>query len=119
MSSQSVKTVAKSKTIVVALPNGERLAFYYLCKKTVRVDGVVQDVFLDIKDYLSTFPLTQLGAVIDLLIKTDITVRYYDPEEKNWMAQDLNQGPRKVSGNRDGSFAIPRNLEEFDAFLKE
>lgn len=54
-----------------------------------------------------------LLELTDLLVKAGLTVRFYDPEEKNWMDQSRAYGVLKAPGSRDGSWGDP-NLEEFD-----
>jgi hypothetical protein len=51
-------------------------------------------------------------AIIRLLTKAGITVRYYDPEEKKWMDQSESGGLEPAPGDRDGGWVQP-NLESF------
>lgn len=69
---------------------------------------------LEIDSY--AFPLIwngTKGALIELLKKAGLTVRFYDPEEKIWMDQSTQYGLTPAPGNRDGTWGVP-SLEIFE-----
>lgn len=53
-------------------------------------------------------------ALIDLLVRAGLTVRFYDPEEKQWMDHSMLYGLVRAPGERDGTWGTP-SLEEFES----
>jgi len=51
--------------------------------------------------------------VIDLLVAAGLTVRYFDPEEQQWMDTSKERGVYRVAGNRDGTWGRP-DLASFE-----
>lgn len=52
-------------------------------------------------------------VLVDFLVAAGLTVRYYDPEEKQWMDQSFLYGVVVAPGARDGAWGMP-TLEEFE-----
>lgn len=55
----------------------------------------------------------QKDLLIKLLVKSGLTVRFYDPEEKNWMDISELYGVVRAPGSRDGTWGKP-DLDEFE-----
>lgn len=105
-----MKRIIKSKMCVVLLEMGGQYGYYLLQRRTE--EG--KEPFLYVDSSLLEIASSQRDEVIKLLSKMGSIVRFYDPEEKNWMELREETGPIVVSGNRDGSWHLPETLEEFE-----
>jgi hypothetical protein len=59
---------------------------------------------------LDRWPVNEL---MDLLNVVGVEVRYYDPEEKQWMGYSERYGLTRTPGARDGTWSFP-TLQEFE-----
>lgn len=108
------KQVSKSKTFAVVLTFGTELGAYFLCRKTEKETGADPKTFLDVQAYkMPQWGPKDRDAVIELLVKAGLTVRFYDPEESQWMDQSQSYGLVRAPGSRDGTWGPPITVEEF------
>jgi len=109
------KRVSKSRTFAVLLANGETFGIWFLWREIILDDArVPRSTKLEADSLKTTWSLKERDNVIELLVKTGTTVRYYDPEEKQWMDHSRQYGLVRAPGNRDGSWGIPRTLQMFE-----
>lgn len=109
-----MKRVAKSRQFAVVLVLGNTMGAYFICRRTEQEDAEEAKTFLDINAYQSPWPPAQKDALIELLVKAGLTVRFYDPEEQQWMDNSLSYGYVRAPGNRDGTWGPPATVEEFE-----
>lgn len=98
----------------VVLVLGNTLGAYFICKKTEQEEGSEPNTFLDINAYQSPWPPAQRDAMIELLVKAGLTVRFFDAEEQQWMDNSTAFGYVRAPGNRDGTWGPPLTLDEFE-----
>lgn len=97
----------KSRTHVVLLPGpGGNLTVESLWLKTEK----------ETKKQLLVAARANIYAardeLIHVLVQAGLHVRFFDPEEQQWMEDSVLTGPIRVSGQRDGQWSRP-GTEEF------
>jgi len=108
------KQVRKSRVYAVVLTSGNQLGAYFMCRKTEVENGKEGEPFLDIQAHVTPWKVTEKAPLIDLLSKVGLTVRFFDPEESQWMEQSEQSGSVRVQGARDGSWGPPQTVAEFE-----
>jgi hypothetical protein len=109
-----LKQVRKSRVFAVVLTSGNELGVYFICRKTELEDGRAGPTYLDIQAHRTPWAVAEKSALIDLLSKAGLTVRFFDPEESQWMEQSETVGSVRVPGPRDGAWGPPRTVAEFE-----
>jgi hypothetical protein len=103
------KLKSKSKTFAVIMTQGEQLGVKFLWMvKEVDSDAAT----LEENNHLTPWALKDQDSLIELLVKGGMTVRFYDPEEKQWLEHSLLGGYNAAPGSRDGQYSTP-TLDEF------
>lgn len=100
----------KTKTFAVVLTPGEQLGVYFLYKK-INLDTT--EATLEIETVGPVWDAASKDTLIEVLRKAGLVVRFYDPEEKQWMQTSADDGPKKVPGARDGTWGFPLSVEQF------
>lgn len=109
-----MKQVLKSKTYAIVLVNGAQLGVYFLCRKTEK-EGEKSSTFLDLQGYKTpNWGPREKDSVIELLVKAGLTVRFFDPEESQWMDQSISYGLVRAPGTREGVWGPPLTVEDFE-----
>lgn len=105
--------ITKSRTYAVVLTPGNKLGVYFLCTKTESNDRQAGEPYLDVQAHQTTLGAEAKSAIISLLVAAGLTVRFFDPEEQQWMDQSVALGYTRAPGNRDGSWGVPTSVREF------
>lgn len=109
------KHVKKSRTFATVLVLGNELGAYFLCQKTeTDQETGEQTTFLDIQSHRTNLEPKHKDDLIQMLVKAGLTVRFYDPEEKQWMDLSTSYGLVRAPGARDGTWGPPTTAEEFN-----
>lgn len=101
--------VSKSRSFAVITLQGGGLKIVSMWRKVA--EGQLPTLETQVT---SPFPVEQRDLLIKLLVNSGITVRFFDPEEKQWVDQSLLYGVIVAPGSRDGTWGIP-SLEEFES----
>ena len=101
---------SKSRTFAVIQEIGSGLNISFLWRKTSEPsvkELVVTRAVMPHSGYETK------DQIINLLVKSGATVRYFDREESQWMDVSDQLGMLRAPGPRDGQWAVP-TLEDFE-----
>lgn len=101
--------VSKSRVFAVIVQDGLYQDVNFFWKRTA--DGV--STLEHQREVLQGWGGGNRDQLIALLTKAGLTVRFFDPEEKQWMDNSLVYGLVRAPGSRDGQWGPP-DLEQFE-----
>ena len=108
--------VSISRRFAVLVENGGRLvAVHFLWRRTEFQDdgSAVSRLHHGVEKFSTTGGMDR-DHLISLLRKADLTVRFYERDERAWMQHSLRDGLEPANGNRDGTWGVP-DLETFES----
>lgn len=103
------RRLSRSRTFAIVIVQGGVLHVKFL--------WTVTDVDSDTSELVENNVLTHWteadkDKLIEVLVMGGHSVRFYDPEEKQWLEHSLLNGYNAAPGSRDGQYATP-TIEEF------
>lgn len=104
----------KSRTFAVSLPKFETVTFLWM----VEPQNKDKPGSLEWLTHQWNGMEKEEDAVIALLVAAGLTVRFYDPEERQWMDQSRMYGLVRAPGYRDGTWGVPTLSEFQESYLK-
>jgi len=102
--------MSRSRTFAVLIENGDHFEIKFYCRVTNHDMG---EKIMEETPHSLAFQAANRDEIRNLLADGGITVRFYDPGEKNWLDYSLEYGLIGAPGSRDGTFGVP-DLETFE-----
>lgn len=102
--------IAKSRTFAVVIDFRGQFGVYFLWTRK-DLDAGTESLEHQAQ-HIKWADASQKDNIIELLKKAGLTVRFFEPDERQWMDTSLTYGLVAAPGSRDGQWAFP-TLDQF------